>query len=125
MLNSTDYARREVSLTTPPQTDGYGNALPSEALTEEAFFRLLDAELVKIEQFTLGQVTLLRKKLSDAESQLSAVQKDSSNLEALDALKQKVWNDGVHIAKSESLLAQISTAPSSPVRTPIVVAIAF
>jgi SPX domain protein involved in polyphosphate accumulation len=58
---------RQVSLTTPPQTNARGLAQTNSTTTEETFLKLVDAELTKVEKFTLEKVTDLRQKISDAE----------------------------------------------------------
>lgn len=56
-----------MSLTTPPQTNARGLAVTNSSATEERFLKLVDAELTKVEKFTLEKVTELREKLNTAE----------------------------------------------------------
>ena len=59
---------RQVSLTTPPQTNARGLAQTNSTATEEAFLKMVDTELNKVENFTLEKVTDLRQKIADAEN---------------------------------------------------------
>lgn len=61
---------RQVSLTTPPQTNAQGNAATGEGVTEEHFLKNIDAELTKVEKFTLEKVTELRDKIVEAEGKI-------------------------------------------------------
>ena len=51
----------------PPQTNARGLAMDNTTATEESFLKLVDAELSKVEKFTLAKVTILRQKIVDAE----------------------------------------------------------
>ena len=62
-LRSVDQTSRHVSLTTPPQTNAQGLAADLKGETEETFLKALDAEMAKVEAFTLKKVTQLRDKL--------------------------------------------------------------
>jgi SPX domain protein involved in polyphosphate accumulation len=66
--NSADLENRQVSLTTPPQTNARGLAQNNSTATEEAFLKMIDTELTKVEKFTLEKVTELRQKIVDAEN---------------------------------------------------------
>jgi len=70
---SADQSKRVMSLTIPPPTDSKGRQIVKDRtknVSEETFFSLLDAEMIKIEQFTQAQVTKLRKSLKDVEDKL-------------------------------------------------------
>ena len=62
-----DLENRQVSLTMPPQTNARGLLMDNTTATEESFLKLIDAELTKVEKFTLEKVTELRHKISEAE----------------------------------------------------------
>ena len=51
----------------PPQTNARGLAMDNTTATEESFLKLVDAELSKVEKFTLAKVTILRQKIVEAE----------------------------------------------------------
>ena len=83
-MNSTEYTTKVTSLTVPPQTNASGMPIlrqhsPSMGgigdlpvkLTQEDFYKLLEKEMAKIENFTKAQVKLVRVKLSEVESQLA------------------------------------------------------
>eukprot|EP00934_Nitzschia_sp_Nitz4_P001692 Nitzschia sp. Nitz4//scaffold13_size275219//220515//222797//NITZ4_000910-RA/size275219-augustus-gene-0.274-mRNA-1//-1//CDS//3329536122//1692//frame0 len=67
---------RQVSLTTPPQTNARGLAMDNQTATEESFLKLVDAELTKVEKFTLEKVTELREKIVVAEGMDKNKQKE-------------------------------------------------
>jgi len=79
---------REVSLTIPAQTDATGNVPTGQPVTEEMFFKVLDSEIAKVEDFTLAQVTAQREKLSKAESMLKNAPSEDQTEVALDQVKQ-------------------------------------
>jgi len=62
---------RVLSMTAPPQTDAQGHEIIPGPVTEETFLRSINADMVKVERFTLGQVTRLRNKLYEAEAMLN------------------------------------------------------
>jgi SPX domain protein involved in polyphosphate accumulation len=63
-----DLLSRQVSLTTPPQTNARGLAQSNESATEESFLKLIETEMTKVEKFTLEKVTELRQKIAEGES---------------------------------------------------------
>lgn len=65
--SAADQKSRQVSLTTPPPTNAQGLASDTKAATEESFLKKLDAEMAKVENFTLKKVTELREKISAIE----------------------------------------------------------
>ena len=67
-FSSVDLELRQVSLTTPPQTNARGLAMDNTTATEESFLKLIDAELTKVEKFTLEKVTELRHQIVEAEN---------------------------------------------------------
>jgi SPX domain protein involved in polyphosphate accumulation len=68
-----------VSLTTPPQTNAQGLAQESDGITEETFLKALDAEMAKVEAFTLKKVTELREKIRSTESNIRVSSEDTTN----------------------------------------------
>jgi len=74
--SGVDLENRQVSLTTPPQTNARGLAMDNTTATEESFLKLIDAELTKVEKFTLEKVTELRQKIADAESMDKSKEKE-------------------------------------------------
>lgn len=60
---------RVVSLTAPPQTNAQGLDTSKITITEEYFLKQIDSEMVKVENFTLQQVTGIRNKLRHAEEE--------------------------------------------------------
>mmetsp|Transcript_5442 Transcript_5442/g.12397 ORF Transcript_5442/g.12397 Transcript_5442/m.12397 type:complete len:755 (-) Transcript_5442:123-2387(-) len=73
-LARVDSTTREVSLTAPPPTNAAGRQLTSDdsPITEEDFYACIDAQLVKVEAFTLKQVTELRSNISSLEKEVNA-----------------------------------------------------
>ena len=57
-------------MTAPPQTNAQGLDTSNVSLTEEDFLTLIDAEMVKVEKFTLSKVVELRQKIRAVESAL-------------------------------------------------------
>jgi SPX domain protein involved in polyphosphate accumulation len=74
-----------LSLTTPLPTDSKGVVQQSSAITEEAFYSLMDAEIAKTASFTLTKVTELRSKLETAESKIRNA--DLTNADAASSIK--------------------------------------
>ena len=60
---------RVVSLTAPPQTNAQGLDTSKITITEEYFLKTIESEMVKVEKFTLQQVTEIRNKLRHAEEE--------------------------------------------------------
>ena len=69
---------REVSLTAPPPTNAAGRQLTTAdgQLTEEDFYHAIDENLLKVENFTLEQVTDLRSQIAAVEKEVNAVNQD-------------------------------------------------
>jgi hypothetical protein len=59
---------RVLSMTAPPPTNAQGLDTSNVPITEEHFLRSLEQEMVKVETFTLQQVTQLREKMNATES---------------------------------------------------------
>ena len=57
-------------MTAPPPTNAQGLDTSKVPITQETFLTLVDSDMVRIEKFTLSQVTLIRNKLSEVEAQL-------------------------------------------------------
>ena len=57
-------------MTAPPQTNAQGLDTSKVEVTEETFFGQIDADMVKVEKFTLSQVTAIRAKILDLEARL-------------------------------------------------------
>ena len=55
-------------MTTPPPTNARGLAQNNSTATEEAFLKMIEAELSKVEKFTLEKVTEVRQKIVEAEN---------------------------------------------------------
>lgn len=71
---------RQVSLTMPPPTNARGLATSVSNVTEEAFIQAMDAEIQKVESFTLTKVTALRQQLASVESKLKYLPKNKKEL---------------------------------------------
>lgn len=63
---------RVVSMTAPPQTNAQGLDTSNVSLTEEDFLALIDAEMAKVEKFTLSKVVELRQKIKAVEAALKS-----------------------------------------------------
>eukprot|EP00565_Helicotheca_tamesis_P009069 CAMPEP_0185725902 /NCGR_PEP_ID=MMETSP1171-20130828/2030_1 /TAXON_ID=374046 /ORGANISM="Helicotheca tamensis, Strain CCMP826" /LENGTH=752 /DNA_ID=CAMNT_0028394133 /DNA_START=50 /DNA_END=2305 /DNA_ORIENTATION=+ len=93
---SADTTSRVMSLTIPPPTDSKGQVVKDPAkikaetknITEETFFSILDREMIKIESFTLAEVTKLRKSLKEIEDSLKSKSIDMTNEVETDALRE-------------------------------------
>ncbi|KAL7472453.1 hypothetical protein ACHAXS_012788 [Conticribra weissflogii] len=74
-LASVDHTTREVSLTAPPPTNAAGRQFTSSdsPTTEEDFYSCIDAQLLKVEKFTLEKVTELRDQISSLEREVAAL----------------------------------------------------
>ncbi len=74
-VGSVDHTTREVSLTAPPPTNAAGRQFTSSdsPTTEEDFYSCIDAQLVKVEKFTLEKVTELRDQISSLEREVAAL----------------------------------------------------
>jgi len=84
---NADLTNRQVSLTTPPPTNARGVAQDDKtAVTAEAFFNSVDAEMAKVEVFTLKQVTELRKDIGSIEQALNKL--DLDNETAVEAVRE-------------------------------------
>ncbi|CAB9510894.1 Vacuolar transporter chaperone 4 [Seminavis robusta] len=68
--SSADQTSRQISLTTPPQTNAQGLAADVKGETEETFLKALDGEMAKVESFTLKKVTALRDKIRATEGNI-------------------------------------------------------
>jgi len=77
---SADLTSRQVSLTMPPPTNARGLAQSVSNVTEEAFIQAMDAQLQKVESFTLAKATELRQQLASVESQLKYLPKNKDEL---------------------------------------------
>jgi SPX domain protein involved in polyphosphate accumulation len=63
---------RVVSMTAPPPTNAQGLDTSKIRITEEDFLHLIDTEMVKVETFTLQQVTKIRDKIKAIETLLAS-----------------------------------------------------
>ena len=70
---------RQVSLTTPPPTDARGLAQDNQTVTAEVFLKAIEAEMAKVEDFTIAQVTALRLKLQTVEQKISSLDNDTDD----------------------------------------------
>eukprot|EP00578_Thalassiosira_sp_NH16_P025866 CAMPEP_0181087768 /NCGR_PEP_ID=MMETSP1071-20121207/6443_1 /TAXON_ID=35127 /ORGANISM="Thalassiosira sp., Strain NH16" /LENGTH=741 /DNA_ID=CAMNT_0023169667 /DNA_START=113 /DNA_END=2338 /DNA_ORIENTATION=- len=78
-LARVDSNTREVSMTAPPPTNAAGRMLTSDdsPVTEEDFYSCIDAQLARVEAFTLEQVTALRSDITALElTELVGLNKD-------------------------------------------------
>ena len=89
---------RQVSLTTPPQTNARGLAMDNTTATEESFLKMIDAELTKVEKFTLEKVTELRLKIAEAEGMDVDTQKED-----IGVLADSIANDFLRLEKFVNL----------------------
>src|SRR4051812_49344139 len=64
-------------MTAPPQTNAQGLDTSHFDVTEEHFLRLLESEMLKIENFTLQKVTELRNKISETEVKMNDLKRNS------------------------------------------------
>ena len=69
-LLSAIESSRVVSMTAPPPTNAQGLDTSKVQITEEDFLHLIDTEMVKVETFTLQQVTKIRDKIQSVEAVL-------------------------------------------------------
>ena len=88
-----DPTTREVSLTAPPPTNQAGRMLTKDdpTVNEEDFYSKIDAQLAKVEAFTLQRVTELRSDISLIEKEVAGVSKLSeSEVERIRELADEV-----------------------------------
>lgn len=80
-LAKVDPTAREVSLTAPPPTNAAGRQLTKldSQLTEEDFYSCIDAQLAKVEAFTLQKVTELRANIAAVEREADALGADGGD----------------------------------------------
>lgn len=85
---------REVSLSAPPPTNAAGRQLTANdsPVTEEDFYSCIDAQLAKVESFTLEQVTKLRADIAAVEADVKTVP-DGASQSKKDKIRAKA--DGV------------------------------
>ena len=63
-------------------------------MTEEAFFSKMDSELNKIEDFTLAEVTKLRRSIAAVEEELKAANlADKSTVEGIQSKTDRIAGD--------------------------------
>lgn len=82
----------------PPQTNARGLAMDNTTATEESFLKLVDAELSKVEKFTLEKVTILRQKIVDAEGM-----DDTKDKEKMRKLSDTIAEDFLRLEKYVNL----------------------
>lgn len=70
--SGADLNLRQMSLSIPAQTNSRGQAATFDGATEETFLKALDAEMAKVEKFTLQKVTDLRDKIQTLEQNIKA-----------------------------------------------------
>jgi len=80
IISRADLTSRQVSLTMLPPTNARGLAQSVSNVTEEAFIQAMDAQLQKVESFTLAKATELRQQLASVESQLKYLPKNKDEL---------------------------------------------
>jgi SPX domain protein involved in polyphosphate accumulation/uncharacterized membrane protein YidH (DUF202 family) len=77
---SADLTNRQVSLTMPPPTNARGLPQSVSNVTEENFILAMDAQLSKVEKFTLAKVTELRHDLALVEAKLNKLPENKDEL---------------------------------------------
>lgn len=100
-----DETSRVVSLSAPPQTNAQGLDTSKVAITEEAFFTLLDSEMAKVERFTLEKVKDLRSKIDNMKYALGQ-KKEEWTVDTIKELRQKadvIANDFLRLEKYVNL----------------------
>ena len=101
-INRVDSTTREVSLTAPPPTNAAGvvihQSIRGQEITEENFYACIDAQLVKVEAFTLEKVTELRSNISSLENEVKGLNKDN------DREVERVREKADEVAKSFLIL---------------------
>lgn len=111
-MNATEYTTKGTSLSIPPQTNARGLPLDRsisnvglKKVTQEDFYKLLEREMNKIEDFTKTQVKQVRAMLAAVETQLSSVQRlaatDDSRIEKQNELTLRVGEAGEMFLKLE------------------------
>ena len=93
-IHSADLENRQVSLTTPPQTNARGLAQTNSTATEEAFLKMIDAELTKVEKFTLEKVTEIRQSIATAEDSIGRLDNEAVKEQA-----DKIADDFLRLEK--------------------------
>ena len=85
----------------PPQTNAQGLAQDAHGATEETFLKALDADMAKVERFTLQKVTELREKIKATEQniQTSISSNKQSNSEPLPKDMEKLIEEAEDIAE--------------------------
>ena len=101
-INRVDSTTREVSLTAPPPTNAAGvvihQSIRGQEITEENFYACIDAQLVKVEAFTLEKVTELRSNISSLENEVKGLNKEN------DREVERVREKADEVAKSFLIL---------------------
>ena len=92
-----DETNRALSMTAPPHTDAQGHEINPGLITEETFLRAIDNDMVKVEQFTLSQVSYLRNRLDEVEQVLKT--KGLSAAEWLALQADEIANDFLRLEK--------------------------
>lgn len=89
-------------MTAPPPTNAQGLDTSKVPITQENFLNLVETDMVRIEKFTLSQVTLIRNKLSEVEAQLKNTGpkgEPSWNEKQVSKLADEVANDFLRLEK--------------------------
>lgn len=97
--SAVDQKNRQVSLTTPPQTNAQGLATDTKGATEETFLKKLDAEMGKVENFTLKKVTELREKIRSTEANIKDGTDKSHPSDPLAKTRSKLMIEAEEIAE--------------------------
>jgi hypothetical protein len=94
---------RVVSMTAPPQTNAQGLDTSKVPVTEDTFFRLIESDMTKVEDFTLAQVTNIRKKIASVEESLK--KRDSNTFDPESVMQQadEVAEDFLRLEKYVNL----------------------
>jgi SPX domain protein involved in polyphosphate accumulation len=90
-------------MTAPPQTNAQGLDTSKFAVTEDSFFKCIEQEMSKVEDFTLSQVTAIRKKIHAVEEQLKTKGTASFFPEAIMTMADEVADDFLRLEKYVNL----------------------
>ena len=100
----TDTEKRTVSMSA---TATVASGATSDAITDETFFRKMDAELAKVEQFTLTQVNKLREEIDVIEQTLKSsadvVQSAAADRGKIQTMVDLVAEEFLHLEKYVNL----------------------
>jgi SPX domain protein involved in polyphosphate accumulation len=96
---SADETARVVSMTAPPPTNQQGLDTSKVELTQESFLTLLEREMMKVEKFTLQQVTKLREQITKAEQLVKSNNTKGQHLADLEKAADEIANHFLRLEK--------------------------